>query len=117
MARKIIIQERIDEPSDLKFRVVFWVDVPVARQSYYADPSKTSAVKDVTGAELAAIRVGQIVERQQTALYLAGATVPMIRADLITKWTAFQAEITTTNPWRYYGTSWDGSTWTAGGAP
>lgn len=112
MARKIIFQERINEPSDFSFRFVFWASVPAARQTFNADPTETSVVKDVTAAELTAIQNGQIIEQVNTVNYPAGTTIASIQADLVNKFNAFQAQVTALNPWKYFGTTWDGTAWT-----
>lgn len=111
MARKIIIQERVNEPSDFNFKYVLWAVVPVSRQSTYADPLKTSLVKDITAQELSDFRAGVFVEKQETANYIAGTPIAAIQADLINRFNTFQAQVTASNPWKYYGTSWDGTSW------
>lgn len=110
--RQIIIQDRINIPSDFSFRYVFWVTVPSSRQSFYANPSATSAVKDASSAELLAIQNGQVLEKQDIGMYVAGTSISSIQADLISKWNTYQAYINSANPWQYYGSSWDGSVWT-----
>lgn len=112
MARKIIIQERINEPSDFSFKAVFWADVPAARQSIGADATRTSVVKDATVAELDALKSGAVQEKQEIFQYVAGTPIATIQADLISKFNVFQALVNSTNPGRYYGTSWDGNSWT-----
>lgn len=115
MGRKIIVLERVGEPSDFNFQYVFWADVPQARQSYYSDQNKTSFVKDVTAQELQDIRDGKILEKFGTAGYLAGTNAATIKADLISKFNEYQADVNTLNPFKFYGTSWDGSVWTNAG--
>jgi hypothetical protein len=111
MARQIIIQERVNIPSDFSFRYVLWAAVPTARQSFYANPAFVTTVKDATTAEVAALQSGAVVELQQVGNYVAGTPIASIQADLINKFNAFQAQITATNPWQFYGTSWDGTAW------
>lgn len=43
----------------------------------------------------------------------AGTTVPQIQAALVAEFNAYQARITAANPWQRYGTSYDGTSWTA----
>ena len=112
MARKIIIQERINEPSDFSFRYIMWADVPATRQSQYADPDKTSLVKDITTGELQAIKDGKVIEIQETAEFVAGTPIATIQAELIKRQGIFQAKINAANPWKFYGTSYDGTSWT-----
>ena len=44
-----------------------------------------------------------------------GASAAQIKADLQARWQTFQNEIANANPWLYYGTFWDGTSWTTGG--
>lgn len=111
MARKIIVLERVNIPSDFSFKYVFWLSVPAARQTYNANATASSVVKDATAAELTAIKNGSVVEVTGIAEYLAGTSVPTIQADLINKYNAEQAKLNTANQWQYYGSSWDGTTW------
>jgi len=115
MAKKIIILERLDEPSDYNFNVLFWLDVPAERQRFFANPAATSAYKDATPEEIAAIQNGQIKEVVQKCSYLAGTTIAAIIADLQAKYSANQAALNSHNPWVRYGTYWDGSSWTQQG--
>lgn len=110
--RQIIIQERINIPSDFSFRYIFWLSVPATRQTFYANASATSNVKDATAGELTAIQNGQVLEEVYTGNYPAGTPIATIQSDLAAKYTARQTVITNLNPWLYYGTSWDGTTWT-----
>lgn len=112
MASKIIILERTDIPSDLNFNVLFWADVPAARQSFYANPTATSQNKQATAGELSALQSGAIVEKVQKFNFLAGTPIATIQAALIDAFNTYQTYINTYNPWVRYGTKWDGTTWT-----
>lgn len=112
MARKIIILERVNMPSDQDFRVAFWIDVPASRQAFYANPAAVSVVKDATQAELDAIKAGAVVEEVQAMPARANATQAQLLAALVTRYTARQAEFSARNPWARYGSYWDGSSWT-----
>jgi hypothetical protein len=35
-----------------------------------------------------------------------------VKSALEERWTRFQNEVNSTNNWDYYGTYWDGTTWT-----
>lgn len=115
MARQIIIQDRINIPSDFSFKYVFWLSVPASRQTYYANAAATSVVKDATAGELSALQTGAVIEQTYTGNYVAGTPISTIQADLIAKYNAAQTIITNINPGQYYGTSWDGTTWTVKG--
>ncbi len=113
MARKIIILERVNIPSDQDFRVAFWLDVPAARQPFHANPAAVSAVKDATQAEVDAIKAGAVVEETHVVPARSNATQAALLAALVTRYNARQAEFTARNPWARYGSFWDGSAWTA----
>jgi hypothetical protein len=120
MARKIIILERAGDPAsanfnDLHFRYVLWADVPSARQSYFADANKSTLVKDATAGEKSSITSGAILEHSDITNYPAGTSVANIKADLINKFNDFQNSVNSFNPFQFYGTFYDGSTWTTGG--
>jgi hypothetical protein len=116
MAKKIIVLERIGEPSDESYNYVLWASVPAGREPAYANAAKTSAYKDATAAELTALETGTVVERTGTIQYQSGGGAN-IKQDLQRLFNDFQQEITKANPHDRYGTSYDGSTWTNAGTP
>lgn len=111
MARKIIILEQASETGD--FNVVFWLDVPAARQRFYASANAVSAFKDVTTPEMTAIQTGAVKEVAERFNRPFGTTLAALRAALTARHTELQAVVTTDNPWNRYGSSWDGAAWTA----
>ncbi len=113
MARKIIILDRVNLPSDQDFRIAFWLDVPQPRQMFHADAAAVSAVKDATPEELAAIRSGAVVEEVLVVPARSNATQAALLAALATRYTARQAQFTANNPWARYGSFYDGTGWTA----
>ena len=112
----IVILERTSvNPPTISF--VMRADVPVARQPFYADTLKVSAYTGILAADLTALRAGQVIEMVDSFGY-GGMTLAQIKAALIQKQTDFQANVTADaafNPWKFYGSSWDRSAWTAGG--
>jgi hypothetical protein len=50
----------------LELTVAYWIDVPAALQSRFANPSATSRVPWASSTELAAIRAGQVLEVVET---------------------------------------------------
>lgn len=96
-------------------RYAMWADVPAARQPFYVDAAKVSAWKDALPADNTALQLGQVVEKVDTQLPEPGAGVARIRSLLQEQWARCQAEIDAANPWDKYGTSWDGTSWAAGG--
>lgn len=115
MAKKIIILEQINLPSDSDYRYVFWANVPTARQPYYANPDFVSAYKDATTEEIAALRSGSVVEHVDVIPRPAGTTLNQLAAALITRFNTYQYQITNWNPYSRFGTYYDGSTWTSVG--
>lgn len=115
MARKIIILDRLNLPSDQDYRVAFWLAVPPERQSFYADATAKSRVIGATGAEVSAIQNGAVVEVVELFPRPAATTLANLRTALIGRFNALQADLTLRNPYDRYGTSWDGTAWTAGG--
>ena len=119
MARlNIIILDRSDPTNPNVYRYVFWADVPSARQPFYAalaGPTAVSAWKDALAADNTALQNGSVVEKVDTIQVPSHATLAQIRVFLQDKWAEYQAAITARNPWQRYGTTWDGTTWTAGG--
>ena len=115
MARRIIILDRIGEPSDFSFKFAVWANVPTERQPYYANAEATSEVKNITAEELTAIQNGEISEQIFTAVFPSGTELTTIKDYLIAEAIKYQTLINTKNPWQYYGTYYDGDSWTAGG--
>jgi hypothetical protein len=116
MAKKIIVLERVGEPSDDSYNFVLWATVPTGREPAYANAGKTSAYQDATPEELTALQDGTVVERTGTLAYPAGGS-GNFKQDLQKLFSEFQSEINKANPWVRYGTSYDGTTWTNAGTP
>ena len=108
---RIIILER----DDRKIDYVMWADVPAARQPFYADATKVSAWKGALGPDNTALQLGQVVEMAGHEVMEPGYTAAQSRLKLINTWTEFQNRVTAFNKWDRYGTTWDGTAWTAGG--
>lgn len=115
MPKRIVILDRINEPSDMAFRFVLWADVPAARQPFYANAAATSAYADATAPELDAIRTGSVAEQVGSGTAAIGTPLADILAKLEVRWERWQDEVTTRNPWVRYGSYWDGTTWTQEG--
>lgn len=121
MAKRIIILDRIPLGGGrLAFNYVLWAEVPLARQPFYAHPNAKSVWTGASTQENADIASGAILERvgvYQDRTPEASETIADVRAALQAAWTAFQNEVTNADiRWQRYGTSWNGTTWTAAGA-
>lgn len=114
--KRVIVLERMNDHPPPEFRVAFWADVPVARQSFYADPSKASVWSGATVAENTSLKNGAVLEMVDTVAAPPNATLAEIQAILENRWATFQAEVNNAKKWTRYGTVWDGTTWTAGGS-
>lgn len=120
MARKIIVLERYDKAMagrGVEVRVAFWLDIPAARQPFYADRQGPTSVVDAgpdkaTAAELAALDAGTVTEVVDTVRFNPGATIAAIRAALVTRYNALQTIENEATEYANYGTSWDGTNWT-----
>jgi len=108
----IVLDQTADDPNTYRF--IMWADVPAARQSRYAFNSTSTNVSAWTSASTAdsdAIKSGAVAEKMVTQRVTAGATLAAIEASLQAQWTAYQATVTSYNPWQRYGSTWDGTTW------
>ena len=111
MASQIIVLESTPKG---RMRAAFWLSVPVARQSFYADATKKSEYKNASAGELSAITSGAVTE-QVGEFVVTGMANAQIRTMLQAEFSARQSAVNAYNPWVRYGTTWDGTTWTSGG--
>jgi hypothetical protein len=112
MARlRIIILDSTPDDADT-YRVVLWADVPLARQSWYAQTGAVSAWKDALAADNTAIANGSVAETVSVIRVIKGSGQAARQQVLQDAWTQWQTFITQNNPWQRYGSTWDGTTWT-----
>jgi hypothetical protein len=111
----IILERTSNDPLTINY--VLRATVPSARQAFFADDTKTSAYKDASAEDVAALKAGQIVEKVCSDI-VGGRTIAQIKSLLISAQSTFQTEVNgqSWNPFRYFGSSWDGTSWTDGGA-
>lgn len=114
MAKQIIVLDKIPESG--LYRGVLWADVPLGRQAFYAKTGAVSVWTGASGAENTAIAAGQVAEKVITLSVSDGATLAQLKAAFIEQQVLFQTFVTTYNPWSRYGSFYDGTVWTAGGA-
>lgn len=117
MRQVIILEREPDQEGVLRVRYALWAAVPSARQPFWASKQGSafsSAVKDgsVTAGELAALQAGAVVESVVESRWPPNTTLAQAEALLQAAWTDYQAFVNNYNPWRNYGSSWDGSGWT-----
>lgn len=102
----------LDQPTPQTVRYVVRATVPVALQTHFIDATKVPLYPQMDATDLAALRAGQIVEREETDT-IPGKTVAEIKASILSAQAAFQAEVNSSafNHWKYYGTQFNGTVW------
>lgn len=102
----------LDQPTPQTVRYIVRATVPSELQSRCADAAKVPLYAAMDATDLAALRAGQIVEREETDT-IPGRTVAQIKAAILVAQAAFQAEVfaTTFNRWKYYGVQFNGTVW------
>lgn len=112
MAKQIIILDSGTGPGgDVNVRFAFWLVPPTANQ--VKKPGATSAYLGASAAEAISIQSGQTIEEVYSAQYTVAFTLAQIEANLQTKYAVRQAAITAAiNAVQWYGSFWDGATWT-----
>lgn len=111
--RKIVILDRINEPSDYDFKYVFRVSSPSKINAYYKD--KVSILLDATQEEKDEVASGAIVETSGIAHFKAGTDIAEVQATLEKLLAEYQGQINSKNPWKLNGSSFDGTSWIIGG--
>ena len=115
MAKKIIVLDKTNQTGYFELTYLYWLDVPVNQQALRANAGVVSAYKDATQAEIDALKAGQVVEVSNTSSFANGTAVNAIKAALSSGYTQAQDMIDNSPQWNYYGTYWDGTTWTVQG--
>jgi hypothetical protein len=92
-----------------------WADVPTARQPMYANAAAKSVWSGATAADNTALQNGAVVESVVVQRVPPGSTVATVQAALQVAWQNYQTSITNSNPWNYYGSTWNGTAWTVTG--
>jgi len=104
----VIVLDRT--PDDV--HVALWADVPVSRQTFYANAAAKSVWTGATPADNTNLQNGSVVEQVTTQRIVQGTTIPQMEVILQGVWQSYQNDITNNNPWSHYGSTWDGTTWT-----
>ena len=115
MAKKIIVLEKTPQQNYFIVNYLFWLDVPANQQTLRANVNLTSSFAGATSEELQNIKDGKVVELTGTSSYNLDATNQTIAVDLQQKFINEQAGLTGSHKFIYYGTFWDGTTWTIQG--
>ncbi len=107
---KIIVLQK--NPERQSYDVAYWLDVPANKQAFYADPNKTSAYKNISAPDLAALRAGEFVEHVHAYSWTGTKNLATIQAELQAQHAVFQSQLTSSDTYTRFGTRWDGSAWT-----
>lgn len=115
---RIIALDKALDAGRTSWRLVFWYDVPAARQVFYTRPDTfASAWVGALSADNLAIQTGAVFEEVITYSPDAVQGVVAIETGAAALWTARNAAFQATNPWANYATTWDGTTWTLATVP
>src|SRR5690606_18753055 len=110
---RAVVLRRLNEPSDYTMEVALRAQVPQDRRPFYADGNRVSAW---TGEEdqgmIDGLKSGLYTERVIRIEFGSEPSEQEIAQRIQAEWTAFQAHTTAYNPWTYYGSRWDGTSWT-----
>lgn len=115
MAKKIIILERVNAPSDYSFRYCLWAENPSARKGHHANPNFVSSFSGISAEELEALRTGAVIEETGFAQFKDGTSLDSIQNELQKRFDIFQQNVIEQNKLSLYGTFLDENGWTEGG--
>src|SRR6516164_1423046 len=107
--RVIFLAGTPDDPNT--WQAALWADVPAARQSFYANTGAKSAWSGATAADNTNLQNGSMSESVISLRVSPGTTISAVETELQGKWQTFQNDVTNSNPWAHYGSTWDGTTW------
>jgi hypothetical protein len=89
------------------YNIVLWADVPAARQIQYAVSGAKSIWSGATAQDNANIANGSVAERSSSYRIPSGTPLGQIETILQNVWQDYQTQITNTNLWQRYGSTWD----------
>ena len=108
---RIIVNTIGSDAGRTSFKLIFWYDVPTARQRFYANPLKTSMWIDALPADVPAITSGAVFEEVVDYSPDGSQGIAAVEAGAAALWTAKNLAFQNMNPWARNGTTWDGTTW------
>ncbi len=115
MAKKIIILSRGIDPGDIPVDFILWLEVPSNRQVFYADANAASAYGGATTGEIDDLKSGAKTEVPGRIVFPGGTTLTQMGQRLVQEFNTQQELLNNETKWTYYGTYWDGTSWTVGG--
>jgi hypothetical protein len=107
----IILSMTAHDGADPTLQYAFWI-YPTAAH-VVPKPGATSAWRGAQAADIAALQAGTVIEEVYSAQVPTGTTVPAAQAYLQAAYVARVAKVAAqVSPNLYYGSTWDGTTWT-----
>jgi hypothetical protein len=102
----------LDQPTPQTVRYVVRANVPAALQVHFIDAAKVPIYSAMDATDLASLRAGQIVEREETDT-IPGKTLAQVKASVVAAQIAYQAEVNADafNHWKFFGVQHNGSVW------
>jgi len=116
MAKNIIVLKQKNDNGYIEVQYLFWLAVPVAMQTFFADDTKKSIWLGAITADNTALQNGSVLEILGTSSYTLGTSTAVIGADLLNKFNSSQTLLNNNNNYHFYGTYYDSVTgWTVQG--
>lgn len=116
-AKRVIMLETALGPngSDQVVKYCNWYAIAVGNK--VPRPGYQSPYRSISTAEMQDLQSGAVVEECDSGQFVTGTSQATIQTELAARWTARNSVIgSLPNPNNNYATSWDGTTWTAGGS-
>ena len=117
MAKRIIVVET-GNPwlGQLSVTCALWATVPSNLQVKYTQGTDWKSIyADATTTEIASIQAGSVTEKVFSTNVPVGTSTAVIKGILQDAFAVFQNSVTNDNRYQFYGTFWDGTSWTNGG--
>lgn len=98
MPRMRVIFLDQDPNNASSYNILFWADVPAARQPFYANADGKSLWGQATTTDNQALQSGSVVEKVTQQTFPVGTTITQIENYLQNEWSKFQNSINSFNP-------------------
>lgn len=114
MAKQVIVLSRQNGDTTL-VQGLAWIVVPASFQAVVANPLTISQFAFATSAEIAALRLGQVVEVPFQVAFPKTSTVPQIKTEFLRTASLAVVQYLSSQvvALQFYGTFWDGTTWSS----
>jgi hypothetical protein len=119
MPRQIVLLETPESGGVMTVTGFFWfaitdVTARVPRPGFTSAGTGLTGTKALTAPEVADLESGAVREERFSITFATSTTNAIIRGELQRRWTDRAADLAAEAPTRqFFGSSWDGTTWTA----